>query len=266
VPILNVKDLDMSFGGLMALNRLNLSIEPGEIRGLIGPNGAGKTTLINIITGIFKPDKGEIEFQDKNFTGLPSYQIAMKGIARTFQTAEPFKNMTVLQNVMCGQHSRTKSSIIDSILRLRKERQEEELVRKKAMEVIQLVGLAGLEERLADSLAFAQARLMELARALATEPILLLLDEPAAGMNVGEVEELHRLLRKVRDEFGKTILLIEHNLSFVMKSCSRISVLDSGAKIAEGSAKEISNDPRVIEAYIGKGETSLSNGDQASEG
>jgi len=242
----------------MALSGLNLSLDSGEIRGLIGPNGAGKTTLINVITGIFKPDKGEIEFQDQSIIGLAPHQISMKGIARTFQTAEPFKDMTLLQNVMAGQHARTTSNIIASILRLRKERKEEKLINKKALELIELVGLGGLEGRPADSLAFALVRLMEIARALATEPILLLLDEPAAGMNPGEVEQLYSLLKKIRDEYGKTILLIEHNLNFVMKICDSISVLDAGIKIAEGPPEEIRNDQRVIEAYIGKGEASFS--------
>ncbi len=238
----------------MALNGLDISVTRGEIRGLIGPNGAGKTTLINVINGIYQPDRGKIEFLGKDITGDQPHQIAVHGIGRTFQTAEPFAELTVLENIMIARHIHSKSGLFASALRLRRERAEDAEVKEKALQMVELVGISALKDRTARSLAFAQLRLMEIARALALDPQLLLLDEPACGMNQKEVDDLLGLLKRVRDEFGKTILLIEHNLNFVMGISDRITVLDNGEKIAEGRSDEVRNNPKVIEAYIGRGE------------
>jgi len=255
VALLECRGLTKSFGGLAALQDLDLEVSPGEIVSVIGPNGAGKTTLFNVITGIYEPDQGEVWFDGHNITGLKPNQITKLGIARTFQTVHLFPNMTVLENAMVGQHCRTRAGLFASILRLPWQRAEEERVRAKARQALAFFGprLTGYrEDQPASMLSYANRRRLEIARALATEPKLLLLDEPTAGMNPVETQELTRLIGKMRDELGLTILVIEHDMRVVKGVSDRVVALDHGRKIAEGSYEEVAHDERVIEAYLGR--------------
>ncbi|HWO70809.1 MAG TPA: ABC transporter ATP-binding protein [Actinomycetota bacterium] len=255
MALLECRGLTKSFGGLAALQDLDLEVSPGEIVSVIGPNGAGKTTLFNVITGIYEPDQGEVWFDGHNITGLKPNQITKLGIARTFQTVHLFPNMTVLENAMVGQHCRTRAGLFASILRLPWQRAEEERVRAKARQALAFFGprLTGYrEEQPASALSYANRRRLEIARALATEPKLLLLDEPTAGMNPVETQELTRLIGKMRDELGLTILVIEHDMRVVKGVSDRVVALDYGRKIAEGSYEEVAHDERVIEAYLGR--------------
>jgi len=255
VALLECRGLTKSFGGLAALQDLDLEVSPGEIVSVIGPNGAGKTTLFNVITGIYEPDQGEVWFNGHNITGLKPNQITKLGIARTFQTVHLFPNMTVLENAMVGQHCRTRAGLFASILRLPWQRAEEERVRAKARQALAFFGprLTGYrEDQPASMLSYANRRRLEIARALATEPKLLLLDEPTAGMNPVETQELTRLIGKMRDELGLTILVIEHDMRVVKGVSDRVVALDHGRKIAEGSYEEVAHDERVIEAYLGR--------------
>jgi ABC-type branched-subunit amino acid transport system ATPase component len=255
VALLECRGLTKSFGGLAALQDLDLEVSPGEIVSVIGPNGAGKTTLFNVITGIYEPDQGEVWFDGHDITGLKPNQITKLGIARTFQTVHLFPNMTVLENAMVGQHCRTRAGLFASILRLPWQRAEEERVRAKARQALAFFGprLTGYrEEQPASALSYANRRRLEIARALATEPKLLLLDEPTAGMNPVETQELTRLIGKMRDELGLTILVIEHDMRVVKGVSDRVVALDYGRKIAEGSYEEVAHDERVIEAYLGR--------------
>jgi ABC-type branched-subunit amino acid transport system ATPase component len=255
VALLECRGLTKSFGGLAALQDLDLEVSPGEIVSVIGPNGAGKTTLFNVITGIYEPDRGEVWFDGHDITGLKPNQITKLGIARTFQTVHLFPNMTVLENAMVGQHCRTRAGLFASILRLPWQRAEEERVRAKARQALAFFGprLTGYrEEQPASALSYANRRRLEIARALATEPKLLLLDEPTAGMNPVETQELTRLIGKMRDELGLTILVIEHDMRVVKGVSDRVVALDYGRKIAEGSYEEVAHDERVIEAYLGR--------------
>jgi branched-chain amino acid transport system ATP-binding protein len=244
------------FGGLMAVNEVDFTIEPGSMVSIIGPNGAGKTTFFNCITGIYKPEGGEITFDGHSLVGQRSDQITALGIARTFQNIRLFANMTVLENVLVGMHSHMRAHLWDILAHTVKFSREDQASRTKAQEILEYVGLKGSGDELAKNLPYGAQRRVELARALAAQPKLLLLDEPTAGMNPQESSDAVALFRRLRDELGVTVLLIEHQMRVVMGISERITVLDYGAKIAEGTPKEISHNPQVIEAYLGRGAAS----------
>lgn len=255
MALLETKQLTKSFGGLMAINALDFHVDPGEIVSVIGPNGAGKTTFFNLLTGMFQPDDGEIWFEGHNLVGLRPNQILEFGIARTFQNVRLFPNMTVRQNVMVSQHARTKSGLLAAIFRTPAFRREEEKVRQKAEETLAFFGtrLVGYRfEQPAFVLSYANRRRLEIARAMATEAQLLLLDEPTAGMNPRETKELTDLIGRLRDEKDYTIVLIEHDMKVVRGVSDRVVVLDYGQRIAEGKYSEIAENERVLEAYLGR--------------
>jgi len=249
---LEIKDLSIDFGGLRAVNKLNMAVEKGEIRGIIGPNGAGKTTLFNLITGVYSPTEGSIHFGGKNLVKLSPHRIAAIGISRTFQSIELFKSLSVIETVMVGMHSQTKTGILGSYFKLGNVRKEEAASRNRSMEILEFIGLKRFHDRPSTHLSFGQMRLLEIARALAADPKVILLDEPAAGIHPNKIVEVDSLLRRIRDEKGVTILLVEHVLKLVMSISDRITVLSQGARIAEGDSSEIMNNPDVVRAYLGE--------------
>jgi ABC-type branched-subunit amino acid transport system ATPase component len=257
-PLLELAGLSMSFGGLLVVDGLDLVVNEREVVSVIGPNGAGKTTLFNLITGIYSPDAGEIRLDGESLVGLPPHTITRRGAARTFQTLRLFLNMTVLENVMASQYGQTKVGIARAMLRTPAMRREEREIRARAEEKLSFFGERLMGYRWAQpaySLSYANRRRLEIARAMATEPRILLLDEPAAGMNPTETHEITQLIGKLRDEGGYTILLIEHDMHVVEGISDRVVALDHGVKIAEGSFEAVATDPRVVEAYLGASAT-----------
>lgn len=250
--MLEVKNLCIQFGGLKAVDNFNLTINKGQLYGLIGPNGAGKTTVFNMLTGVYKPTSGSIILDGLNITGKPPAQINKDGIARTFQNIRLFKEMSVLDNVKVGLHNQKKYSTIEGILRLPRYFREEKEMDERATELLKVFELDGEKEQLASNLPYGKQRKLEIARALATNPKLLLLDEPAAGMNPNETAELMNTIRFVRDNFDMTILLIEHDMKLVSGICEKVTVLNFGQELAKGETAEVLNDPRVITAYLGE--------------
>ena len=249
--LLTVSDVTIRFGGLTALDGVSLAIEPGQIRGLIGPNGSGKTTLINVVTGVYRPNSGAVRFDGRDLLRVPGHALASLGLTRTFQNLELFGRLSVLDNLLLGQHAHLKASALAIMLRTGRARDEDRAARQRARELLELVGLERYAELRADGLAFGHQRLLEVARALATRPKLLLLDEPSAGLTTEELDELGRLLQRIRSELGTAILLVAHTMRLVMGISDRVSVLDYGVLIAEGKPTEVANDARVIEAYLG---------------
>ena len=252
MALLKATKLSKVFGGLKAVSNFEVIIEKGELIGLIGPNGAGKTTAFNLLTGVYEPTTGEIELDGKSLVGLKPYQITQLGLARTFQNIRLFSELTVLDNVKIAYHFHVKYGILESVLRMGRYHKEEAEIEAKAIELLKIFKLDDKKDEIAKNLPYGEQRRLEIARALAAQPKLLLLDEPAAGMNPQETQELMKMIQWIKKEFDLTILLIEHDMSLVMNVCERIYVLEYGNIIAQGVPEEIKNNPRVIEAYLGE--------------
>jgi len=251
MAILDVKNCTKRFGGLVAVRNLNMSLEPGDLYGLIGPNGAGKTTVFNLMTGVYTPDEGSIELDGKPIHKQKPSTIAKLGMSRTFQNIRLFRSMTVLENVTLARHMRKKQGLFDAIVRTERLKQEEQGIFQDALELLKIFNLDKRANEAAVNLPYGSQRRLEIARALATNPKVLLLDEPAAGMNPQESIELMHLIRSIRDKFRITVLLVEHNMKVVMGVCEKIQVIDYGETITVGTPKEIQHNPKVIEAYLG---------------
>lgn len=251
--MLKVENICLSFDGLKAVNNVSMNIEDGKITALIGPNGAGKTTTFNIIAGVYKPDSGHIYLDGEDIAGLKPYQICRKGITRTYQVIKLFNGMSVLDNVLVGMHTKLNSNFIRDILHVGRSRSEEKAAEEKARELLKLVGLGGYEMFPAGSLPYGRQRLLEIARALASDPKIILLDEPAAGMNSKEKNDLNTRIREIAKR-GTTVLIVEHDMSLIMDIADQIYVLNTGCNLAEGTPKEIASNQEVIEAYLGRGD------------
>ncbi|HUW27708.1 MAG TPA: ABC transporter ATP-binding protein [Sulfuriferula sp.] len=251
--LIRLEQISKNFGGIHALKNVSLQVHQGEILGLIGPNGAGKTTLFNILTGLYTPSSGNIEFKCCSMLGMKPHQVLKLGIARTFQNIRLFANMTALENVMVGRHARTHAGVIGAVLRNAATRAEEAAIGARAHQLLEWAGIAGHGHLLAKHLSYGDQRRLEIARALATDPQVLALDEPAAGMNPVERDTLRQLICRLRDQLGLTVLVIEHDVKLIMSLCERIAVLDFGELIAQGTPDEVRSDKRVIAAYLGGG-------------